>query len=109
MRKMKKKKKKDFREEQKWKGCGQRCGSTISCGTFQERKRSSFGKIFGYILETRNKHALWQSSAADATLLQIFERYVDKEKFSHKQQWVYNFVNIKMKQKGKRKKDCVRF
>ena len=43
-----KEEKKDFREEYKWKGCGQRCGSTISCGTFQERKRLSFGKIFGY-------------------------------------------------------------
>ena len=50
-------------------GCGRECGSTISCGAIQERKRSSFGKIFGYYQETGNNHALWQSSVADATLL----------------------------------------
>ena len=30
------------------KSCGWRCGSTISCGTFQERKKSSSGEIFRY-------------------------------------------------------------
>ena len=49
----------------------------------KKEKKSLFGKIFGYFQETRNNHALWRSSVADATLLQIFERYVDKEAQVH--------------------------
>jgi len=79
---MKKKKKNKISEKSRI-GKAVDKGVEVPCGTFQERKRSSFGKIFEYFQETRNNHALWRSSIADATILQIFERYVDKEAQVH--------------------------
>jgi len=44
------------------------------------RTRPPSGEIPSYFQETGNNYAFWGSFATNVTLLEIFERYVDKEK-----------------------------